>query len=144
MDYQSKEGRRGSTDITRKPEGVSAMEQVRKHGSTWKIDEALQLLDEAAREKKEELGRLMTEKYSDIKEALNDATKSYREVVEKTKRSMNDTVTTGEEKMREITTGIDKRVHENPWLFFGVAAIGFFLSGFLLSGSFRSEMKHEY
>lgn len=144
MNYRTKENPKGGTAVPHNPKEESATKKVREHGSSWKIDEALQLLDEAAKEKKEEIGHLMTEKYSNIKEVFHEATRSYTEVIEETKRNISDAVTTGEEKLKEMTTDIDKRVHENPWTFLGIAAVAFFLSGYILSGSIRSEIRYKY
>lgn len=115
---------------------------TKEHGSTQKIDEALALLDEVAKEKRAELNQLIREKYSNIQEVLDEAKDMYREVVEKTKQNLSGAITGGEEKLKEISMGVDKKVHENPWLFLVVAVTGGFLFGYIFGGSKRLEMKH--
>lgn len=142
MGYQVKENPKGSRDALVNPEESRIAKKAKEHRGTWKIHEALQLLDEAAKEKKEELGQLLAEKYSQVRDVMYEATESYKEVVLETRHSLNKVVSDGEERIKEVTTGIDKRVHDNPWLFLGMAAVGFFLSGYVIGGSMRSEVKY--
>lgn len=83
-------------------------------GGNEKITEALKLLDEAAKEKKDELRELIAEKYENLKEATGRA----RELsIEKTK---------------ELASTVDESVHENPWYYIGGVAIGALLLGYIL------------
>lgn len=92
-----------------------------------KIDEALEFLNKEVKEKKDEINRLISEKYSNIKAVMVKGVLS-SEFIEKMKHGWTDTVVTGEEKLKEMTTNIDKKVHESPWLYLGIAAaIGFLL-----------------
>jgi len=57
---------------------------AREQGSTQKIHEALELLDELAKEKRSEINQLISEKYSNIQEILDESKNIYKETVEKT------------------------------------------------------------
>lgn len=140
--YQVKENPKGGRDVLISPRESRIAKKAKEHRGTWKIQEALQLLNEAAEEKKEVLGHLLAEKYSHVREVMYEATESYREVVQEKRQSFNEAVADGKERIQELTTDIDKRVHNNPWLFLGMVAVGFFLSGYMMSGSMRSEIKY--
>jgi ElaB/YqjD/DUF883 family membrane-anchored ribosome-binding protein len=93
--------------------------------SDKKIDEALELLNEMAREKRSELRGMVSEKYGHLKAALGgageDAEGQAREAFER-----------GEEKLTEFTSRIDENVHKNPWPYLGGTALGFLILGLLL------------
>ena len=93
-----------------------------------KIDEALGLLDRELKGKSGEINRLISEKYSNLKEIISGATHTGMETIEKTRHTLEEAVTKGEEKTKEIGMEIDRRVRSNPWLAVGIAAV----SGFLL------------
>lgn len=115
---------------------------TREHGSMQKIDEALALLNEVAKEKKTEIDQLIREEYSNIQEIMGGIKDTYTEVIEKTKQNISGAVAGGEERIKEISTGIDKRVHENPWLFLMVAVTTGFLFGYMFGGSRRLETEY--
>ena len=75
-----------------------------------KFEEALHLLNEAAKEKKEDVVKLLSEKYSHIKDALDE----------------------GRDKAAEVFEDVDKTVRKNPWPYIGGVAIGALLFGFIL------------
>lgn len=79
-----------------------------------KITEALKLLDEAAKEKKDELRDLISEKYENLK----DATGYARDF--------------GIAKTKELASTVDESVRENPWYYIGGVAIGALLLGYIL------------
>src|SRR5574340_1127887 len=94
MNFQTKEDQKAGV--------LNNPKEEKEYSSTEKINKALKLLDEVAKEKKEELNQLIIEKYSNIKDMMNEATESYKEVVEKTKQNLNEVMTSGEEKAKEI------------------------------------------
>jgi ElaB/YqjD/DUF883 family membrane-anchored ribosome-binding protein len=79
-----------------------------------KINEALELLNEVARDKKDELQDLMTNKYSDIREA------------------MTANIVQGKEKVMAIAGDVDKRVHKDPWVYIAGTAAASLLLGYLM------------
>jgi ElaB/YqjD/DUF883 family membrane-anchored ribosome-binding protein len=93
-----------------------------------RIDEALKLLNEVARDKGAELQDLVSEKYGDLKSALGG-------FAEKVEREAHAAYAQGTEKVRDFASRVDQDVHRNPWPFLGGAALGSLLLGFLLGRS---------
>ena len=93
--------------------------QVRS--SNAKISEALELLNQAAREKNDELKGLLINKYSHIREALTSQAGQAQEMINQ-----------GKEKVIEIASDVDKRVHKDPWVYIAGAAAASLLLGYLM------------
>lgn len=81
--------------------------------SARKLDEALRLLNEAAREKKDEIQGLLSEKYGDIKDVLGQ----------------------GGARAKEWTEDVEEKVRQNPWPYIGGVALGALFVGFLMGTS---------
>ena len=75
-----------------------------------KFEEALQLLNEAAREKKDEIARLLTDRFDHLKDAVSQ----------------------GRERASEVFEEVDIKVKKNPWPYIGGAAFGALLLGYIL------------
>ena len=89
--------------------------------SNGKISEALELLNEAAKEKKDELKGLMSDKYSHIREAMTAGVEHAHEAIIQ-----------GQEKVKEIAGDVDKRVHKDPWVYIAGAAAASLLLGYFM------------
>ena len=89
--------------------------------SNVKIAQALELLNEAAREKKDEVKSLLTDKYAHLKEAIAGGTEQGRQVIEKAQQFA-----------KETTIAADKHVRENPWAYIGGAAAVSVVLGYLM------------
>lgn len=82
--------------------------------STEKMHEALALLNEAARERREEIGKLLNEKYTHIRDSVSHAA--------------HDSAVW----MRDSGKAVDESAHKHPWYFVGGAAVIGLLLGFIL------------
>ncbi len=100
-----------------------------------KFEEALQLLNEAAKEKKDELQHLFSDKYSHIKEFLNETAAKNSASLNRVRKMTGEALSEGSERAKEIASEFDEKVHENPWTYIGGAAVGALLLGFILGNS---------
>lgn len=78
--------------------------------SRQKFEEALSLLNDAAKEKREDIQRLLSDKYSHIKDAIM----------------------TGKNQATEVFEEVDENVRKNPWAYIGGVAVGALLLGYIL------------
>jgi ElaB/YqjD/DUF883 family membrane-anchored ribosome-binding protein len=92
------------------------------------INEALELLNEVARDKKVELQSMVSNKYGELRTAIGGvAGKLQHDVVETYNRSR--------EKAKELASEVDESVHKNPWPYLGGTALGFLILGYFLGRS---------
>ena len=105
--------------------------------SNKKFEEALQLLNEAAKDKKNEIQGLLGEKYSHIKSAIQEVTSGKSAEFNRMKKTAQDVIEQGGEKFKEVATDLDEKVHENPWSYIGGVAVGALLLGYILGSSKR-------
>jgi ElaB/YqjD/DUF883 family membrane-anchored ribosome-binding protein len=95
-----------------------------------RINEALELLNAAARDKKAELQAAMADKYTDLSSVFGSFT-------DQMKQRAASTYEAGRQKVVDVATDIDKSVHRNPWAYVGGAAAVSLVIGFLLGRSRR-------
>ena len=107
--------------------------------SSKKFEEALQLLNEAAREKKEEIQNLLGDKYTDIRRVIEQQAAQQKQNLKRAQRLAGDWIEDGEEKVREAVSDLDDKVHNDPWPYIGGVAVGTLLLGFLLGSSSRNK-----
>lgn len=112
---------------------------IMEHTSSDRISEALKLLEEAAKQKKDELKSAMTDKYTHLKNVIMENEASFMKSLTTTKDHAIEAVTQasaeGIERAREFAHDTNKKVHRNPWPFIaGTAGVGLLL-GFLLGRS---------
>jgi ElaB/YqjD/DUF883 family membrane-anchored ribosome-binding protein len=100
--------------------------------SNAKISEALELLNEAAREKKDELKGLMGNRYAHIREAMTAGVDHGKEVLKHTQDFAQETIEQTREKVVAIASDVDKRVHKDPWVYIAGAAAASLLVGYLM------------
>ncbi len=93
--------------------------------STEKLNEALAHLNEAAKERREELNKLMAGKYTDLKSALGGAAGASADWVKEQGKEVGDTA-------KLAASTVDRSAHMHPWYYVGGAALGGLLLGFLL------------
>jgi ElaB/YqjD/DUF883 family membrane-anchored ribosome-binding protein len=100
--------------------------------SSQKISEALQLLEEAAKEKKEDIAKLISDRYGGVKELFSTGEEQVSAAVRRARTYASEKASYGEEKVREYSKALDEEVHRNPWHYIGGAALGGLLLGFIL------------
>ena len=104
------------------------------------IAEALKLLEEAAKQKKDDLKSLMSDKYTHLRDLILETEGSFVKSLSEAKTHAVETAShakdVGVEKAHEIATTVDKSVHQNPWPYIaGSAVFGLLLGGLLGRGS---------
>ncbi|MFA5863899.1 MAG: hypothetical protein WC975_04345 [Phycisphaerae bacterium] len=112
------------------------MAGTQRNQSNEKIEEALNLLAEAARKKKQDLRSLVGEKYSDLKDALFDGRSglsgAFSDTVHHVADSARQYSEMGQEQVRDVASRVDKNVHASPWSYLGSVALGALILGYLL------------
>ena len=103
--------------------------------SNRKIEEALHLLNEAAKEKKDELRSLLSDKYSAVKDALTDVAANNKEILDRVQKMAWNSFEEGKEKIGETMETVDAEVRKNPWPYIGGVAAVALLLGFVMGSS---------
>jgi len=101
-----------------------------------KLAEALRLLEDAAKGKKEELRTLVSSKYRNLKDALGEtkldmaaaATAARKRTMEAAQQAKD----IGLVKAKEIAAEVDEQVHENPWPYISGVAVAALLIGYIM------------
>ena len=100
------------------------------------ISEALKLLEEAAKQKKDELKSVMSDKYTHLRnlivETENSLGKSLSDAGKHVVKAATHSRDAGVEKAQEIADDVDKRVHSNPWPYIAGTAGAAVLLGYIL------------
>ena len=78
------------------------------------LEDALLLLNRAAKEETEELKKMVQEKYEGVREMFSEK------------------ITQGTDVAKKTMVEVDKKVKANPWPYVATAAMGAFLLGFFL------------
>ncbi|MDA3926598.1 MAG: hypothetical protein PF904_18070 [Kiritimatiellae bacterium] len=109
--------------------------------SSANIAEALKLLDEAAELKKDELKNLMSDKYTHLRETIIETENGFAQKLASAKDHAVEATTNATEakveKAREISSDVNKSVHQNPWPFIGGTAVISLLFGYILGRPHR-------
>jgi ElaB/YqjD/DUF883 family membrane-anchored ribosome-binding protein len=96
------------------------------------IEEALELLNAAAQEKKEEVFELLGDKYEHLKEFFESAAHSGAAIAGQTKEQIAKSLHQEEKKLKEVAAELDEKVHKDPWAFMGGVALGSLFLGLIL------------
>lgn len=97
-----------------------------------KIQEALELLNEAAQGKKEEVFELVGDRYENLKNFFQSAAHNGEAIAGKTKKQILKSLHHEEKKLKDAATQWDKKVHQSPWAFLGGVALGSLVIGLIL------------
>jgi ElaB/YqjD/DUF883 family membrane-anchored ribosome-binding protein len=109
---------------------------VMEHTSGEKLEDALKLLEEAAKQKKDELKSAMSDKYTHLKNAIVETEASLVKALANARTHAVEAAVHAKDvavdKTCEVARDVDKSVHTNPWPYIGgTAAIGLLL-GYIL------------
>ncbi len=107
--------------------------------SSKKFEEALELLNAAAREKKDELQGLLTDKYTDIRKIIEGTAKEQTKNFKRAQRVAGKWINENEETLRDMASEVDEEVRQRPWQYIAGAAVGALLLGFILGSSSRNK-----
>lgn len=103
--------------------------------SSENLAEALKLLEEAAKQKKDELKSVMTDKYTHLRSVIMETESGIVNSVSEAKKHASEIAAhakdLGVEKVREV----DRSIHSNPWPFIGGTAVISLLFGYILGRS---------
>lgn len=104
--------------------------------STKDLDEVLSILEDAAREKKDELQQLIGEKYHHVRDILAEvpqgAAKPMEDFVRRGEKKIEEAVEKGQSIAKKTLDEVNEQLHENPMPFIGGVAISALLFGFIL------------
>ncbi len=107
--------------------------------SSENIAAALRLLEEAAKQKKDELRTLMSDKYTNLRNLILENESSLLESLTTAKdhalEAASDVKEASVEKARDIARNVDMGVHQNPWPYIAGSAVVGMLLGCLLGRS---------
>jgi ElaB/YqjD/DUF883 family membrane-anchored ribosome-binding protein len=99
-----------------------------------KLEEALDLISQAARDTKEDLGTILKEKYSHLKKDLGGTFEdmpSMDDLKHKSKQAYQNT----KDQVQESWHRVDNQVHNNPWPYIGGGALAGLIAGLLITKS---------
>ncbi len=105
------------------------------NSSDKKINEALELLNEAALEKKDEIQRLLSDKYQNAKEIFQEAAEQGRDRFDQVKEAAEQALENSGDALKQIAEDIDKDARKNPWAYIAGAAVVTLLLGYILGSS---------
>ena len=98
-----------------------------------KITDAIELLNEAAKEKRTEIKELMTDRYSHIREAVLEGATQGQKILEKTQDAVQETIDETRETAKKTAKKVDKRIHEDPWPYLSGVAFASLILGWFMS-----------
>ncbi len=103
------------------------------------IADALKLLEEAAKQKKDELKSVMSDKYTHLRDVIIETESGLVKSLSDAKKHAADAAAhardAGVEKARELSHDVDKSVHQKPWAYIGGTAVIGLLFGYILGRS---------
>jgi ElaB/YqjD/DUF883 family membrane-anchored ribosome-binding protein len=93
---------------------------------------ALKLLEEAAKQKKDELKAVMSDKYTNLRSLILEKESSLMKSLTSAKDQAVEMRDAGIEKTREIAHDVDENVHQNPWPYIAGSAVVGVLLGYIM------------
>jgi len=112
---------------------MKEQEMIHAAAGTEKLNEALAHLNEAAKERREELQRLLAEKYTDLRAAIGGAAGASANWMKEGGREVGETA-------KVAASAVDHSLRKHPWYYVGGAAVGGLLLGLLIG---RPRRRHD-
>ncbi len=107
-----------------------------EHASSQTIAEALKLLDEAAKQSKDELQAALSNKYTHLRSLIREKEGTVMSSLTDAKEYVIDAAAhakeVGTEKAREIAHEVDRNVAQHSWAYIGGTAVVSLLLGYIL------------
>lgn len=97
-----------------------------------KIEGALQLLDEAAKETKEEISEMVREKYHHLEDSVARIEPAVRKNLKKISQQASETYDEGLKVAKQKAQSLDKSIHESPWVYIAGTALAGVVVGYFL------------
>jgi ElaB/YqjD/DUF883 family membrane-anchored ribosome-binding protein len=104
---------------------MKEQDMIHAAASTEKLNEALAHLNEAAKERRDDLQKLIAEKYTDLGAAFGGAAGASAKWFKEQGREVGDTA-------KLAASTVDHSVRKHPWYYVGGAAVGGLLIGLLI------------
>lgn len=108
----------------------NAEESKMGHFDGRRVNEALEILEAAARDSKQQLTSAMENKYTNLTSMLGSITGQIGHRV-------SEGYAMGKQRAVDAAVGVDKSVHNRPWAYIGGTAAGAMLVGYLMGRSRR-------
>ena len=100
------------------------------------IHEALELLEEAAKDTAVELWKVIKDQYPNLQKMLIDEIyylrNSFDSIQEGTREKVNRFKAASERKVKAVASQVDDEVHHHSWLYIGGTAVSALLLGYIL------------
>jgi len=107
-----------------------------EHTSSENFAAALKLLEEAAKQKKDELRTVLSDKYTNLRNLIMENETNLMKSLNTAKDQALEAAThardAGVQKARAIAHDMDKDVHQNPWPYIAGSAVVGVLLGYIL------------
>ncbi|TVQ77733.1 MAG: DUF883 domain-containing protein [Bradymonadales bacterium] len=98
-----------------------------------KIESALKLLDDAAKETKEDISGMVREKYHHLEDSISQIQPAIKRQLHEVSDMTAKAYKKGKKTAMEAAEQVDHSVHESPWPYIGGAALLGAMAGYLLS-----------
>lgn len=110
--------------------------QVFKKHDIKSIDQALKVLDNAAKESTKEIRSMVDQDYSQLKQIFGEDKANVKSAFGEMKTATAESLYNAKEQVvattQQTAQRVDESVHENPWVYIGGAALVTAIAGFLL------------
>jgi len=99
------------------------------------LEQALTLLEKASKDSKSQVTDLLKKDYAELAKVFSETTpqikKALNGAANVSAENIKDFANAGTAKAKEFAKGVDTQVHDNPWAYLGVAALGGAIIGYL-------------